>query len=58
MKRKRNNQLYDPKCRELAEYFAAGNEPALTDEQLDDLSQDFQDAAESFLSLLESEGQS
>lgn len=55
---KRNNQLYDPKCRELAEYFAAGHDPALTDEQIDELSQDFQDAAESYLRSLESEGQS
>ncbi len=52
----RNNQLYDPKCRELAEYMTSDRE--LTDEQLDELSQDIQDLIEASLHLLESEGQS
>jgi hypothetical protein len=56
--RKRNTQHYDPKCRELAEYFAAGESPVLTEEQLDELSQDIQDAIEGFLRVLDSEGQS
>jgi hypothetical protein len=53
---KRNNQLYDPKCRELAEYFASDRE--LSDERLDELAQCIQDTVEMTLGLWESEGQS
>lgn len=46
----------DPKCRELAEYFAGHHE--LTDRQIDDLSHDIQDAVRQSLHMMESEGQS
>jgi len=54
--RRRNNQMYDPKCRDLAEYMTSDRD--LTEEQLDELSQDIQDVVEDFLLVLDHGAQS
>ncbi|HYE70644.1 MAG TPA: hypothetical protein VD932_03880 [Aquabacterium sp.] len=48
--------MYDPKCRDLAEYMTSDRD--LTEEQLDELSQDIQDVVEDFLLVLDHGAQS
>lgn len=49
--------LYDPKCRELAEYFGTDrHDRDLTDVEIDELAHDIQLCVEGYINLLDSEG--